>query len=301
MKNPDLVIVGTMALDTVETPFGTVTEALGGSGTYASLAASYFTAPAIVSIVGDDFPEQHLEMLQNRGIELGGVEKQGKTFRWSGSYEYDMSEARTKATELNALAEFNPKLPEAFRAAKYLFLGNFDPELQLQVFDQVRHDTFVLMDTMNFWIEGKRDALIEVIKKTDCVLLNDGEARQLWDTPSLVKAARLTLELGPEYVIIKKGEHGALLFGLHSHFSAPGYPLEEVKDPTGAGDSFAGGLIGYLASLKKHEEPDIRRGMIYGSAIASFCAEDFSVGYRDKVNQSDLDERFAVFKKIGEF
>lgn len=301
MHMPDLVIVGTIALDTVKTPFGKVKDALGGSATYASLAASYFTEPGVVSVIGQDFPAEHAQMLKARGIGLENLQQAEKTFRWSGSYQYDMSEAETKKTELNALLEFKPELPTQYRAAKYLFLANFDPDLQLPLFDQVGRDTLVLLDTMNLWISTKRDALIEVIKKSDIVLLNDGEARQLWDTPNLVKAARLTLEMGPQYVIIKKGEHGALLFGLHSHFSAPGYPLEEVKDPTGAGDSFAGGLIGYLASVNKHEEADIRRGMIYGSAIASFCAEDFSVGYREKVNQPDLDERFAVFKKIRDF
>lgn len=301
MLKHELIVVGTMALDSVETPFGKVENALGGSAVYASLASTYFTKPGVVSIIGNDFPEEHLEMLEKQGIDLAGVEKRGKTFRWSGSYEFAMNEAKTHKTELNALLEFKPQLTESYKQSKFVFLANFDPTLQAEVLDQIMPGTFVLLDTMNFWIETKRNRLLEVIKKVTVLLLNEGEARQLMNTPNLIKAGHALLDMGPEYVIIKKGEHGALVFSPHGFFSAPGYPLEEVRDPTGAGDSFAGGLIGYLAHTGDVSFASVKRGVIYGSAIASCCAEAFSTGYREKISMKDIEERFETFQKIREF
>ncbi len=301
---PDLVIIGTVAFDDVETPFGKVTKALGGSGSYASLAASFFTKPAVLSIVGDDFPKNYLELLQKHGVNTEAIAHSGKTFHWAGSYEYDMNEAKTLKTDLNALADFHPVLSPEHQKAKYLFLANIDPVLQLDVLNQMQHKAFVMVDTMNYWISSNRDDLIKVLKRVDAVLLNDAEARQLFDTSNLVVAAQKVLELGPTYVIIKKGEHGALLFSKNSHFSAPSYPLEVVKDPTGAGDSFAGGLIGYLASQGGPDhinEKTVRQGMIYGSAVASMCAEDFSVNYISQVNRQKIEERYAIFQNISQF
>lgn len=300
-RKPELVIVGTMALDSVETPFGKVKNALGGSATYASLAATYFTKPGVVSIIGNDFPESHLKMLQKQGIDLAGVEKHGKTFRWSGSYEFAMNEAKTHKTELNSLLEFKPVLSNEYKQAHSVFLANVDPSIQLEVLDQLKPGTFVLLDTMNFWIETKRNLLLEVIKKVSVLLLNEGEARQLMNTPNLIKAGHELLDIGPEYIIIKKGEHGAIVFSPHGFFSAPGYPLEEVRDPTGAGDSFAGGLIGYLAHTGDVSFASVKKGVIYGSAIASFCAEHFSTAYHARTAMRDVEERYQTFRRIREF
>lgn len=296
--NINLVIAGTMALDSVITPFGQIKDGLGGSATYASLAASYFAKPAVVSIVGQDFPVEYFKLLQKHQIDLDGVERNGHTFRWSGSYEYDMSQAKTHQTELNSLEHFQPKLPLSYQQARYVFLANFDPSLQSIVLDQLDHGAFVLLDTMNYWIDTKRTALGEVIARVNMLVINEGEARQLCDSPNLIKAGRMMLDMGPEYVIIKKGEHGALFFSRHAFFSAPSYPLEELRDPTGAGDSFAGGLIGYLAHIGVVSESSIRRGIIYGSAIASCVVEDFSVKYRSSVTMSQIDERYKLFKKM---
>ena len=303
MKKDDinLVIAGTMALDSVTTPFGKIKDGLGGSATYASLAASYFAKPGVVSIVGQDFPAKYLRLLKKYQIDLDGVERNGDTFRWSGSYEYDMSQAKTDRTELNSLEHFQPKLPLSYQKARYVFLANFDPSLQSIVLDQLDHGAFVLLDTMNYWIASKRAALGEVISRVNMLVINEGEARQLCDSPNLIKAGRTMLDMGPEYVIIKKGEHGALFFSRHAYFSAPSYPLEELRDPTGAGDSFAGGLIGYLAHIEEVSESSIRRGIIYGSAIASCVAEDFSVKYRSSVNMSQIDERYNTFKKMMQY
>ena len=234
------IIIGTLGLDDVKTPFGDMKAILGGSAVYASHAASFFTNPGVVSIAGEDFPEEHKNLLTNRNIDIEGIEFKGKTFKWAGEYEYDMNEAKTLNTELNSLTEFSAELPDNYKGAEYILLGNIDPELQLKVIEQLSQPKLIAMDTMNFWISGKKDKLIEVIKKIDLLLINDGEARQLFETVNLLKAANEALKLGPKYVIIKKGEHGALLFTHSSHFNAPGYPLEVLKDPTGCGDSFAG-------------------------------------------------------------
>lgn len=312
---PNLVIVGSVALDSVKTPFGEVKDALGGAATFSSYAASFFAKSGIVGVVGSDFPERHLQLLRGRGIDASGVEirKGGKTFRWSGYYEYDMNEAKTLSTELGAFASFRPRLPGSYRNADYVFLANIDPELQLEVLKQVKKPKLVLLDTMNYWIQTKKQQLLEVVKKVDILLLNDSEARQLFGTPNLVKAASAALKLGPEFVIIKKGEHGALLFSKGSHFSAPGFPLESIKDPTGCGDSFAGALIGYLASknssmtllekgsIQNTLEKEIRKAIIYGSVIASFNAEDFSLERMKRLTEAEIKGRYGEFERIRQF
>lgn len=299
----NLVIVGSVALDTVKTPFGKVKEALGGAATYSSYAASFFSKPGIVGVVGTDFPQKHTELLQQRGIDTSGVavDKSGKTFRWEGYYEYDMNEAKTVRTELGVFANFRPQLPDSYKDAEYVFLANIDPELQLEVLSQVKKPKLVLLDTMNYWINNKRRQLLDVVKRADTLLLNDSEARQLFETPNLVKAAAAALKLGPKFVIIKKGEHGALLFSNGSHFSAPSYPLEAIKDPTGCGDSFAGALIGYMASKNSSSESDLRKAVIYGSVVASFNAEDFSLERMKRLTAAEIEKRYKEFERIREF
>lgn len=300
---PNLVVVGSLALDTVKTPFGKVTDAFGGAAAYASYAASFFAKAGVVGVVGSDFPGRHLQLLRQRGISAEGVvvNGSGKTFRWEGYYEYDMNDAKTLSTDLGVFANFKPVLPESFKDAAYVFLANIDPQLQFDVLQQVKKPKLVLLDTMNYWIANKRRQLVEVVKKVDILLLNDSEARQLFGTPNLVKAAAAALKLGPKYVIIKKGEHGALLFSEGSHFSAPGYPLETIKDPTGCGDSFAGAMIGYLAGKGASSEKDIRKAIIYGSVVASFNAEGFSLERMKRLTNNEIDARYNEFQRICQF
>lgn len=297
----ELIIIGSIGLDDVKTPFGEKKAVLGGSAIYASFASSFFTNPGVVSIAGKDFPEEHKKLLRDRDINIDGIEFKGKTFRWEGKYEYDMNEAKTLKTELNSLIEFSANLPEHYKDDKFLFLGNIDPILQLKVIEQATNPKFIAMDTMNFWISSKKETLIEVIKKVDLLLINDGEARQLFNTVNLLKAAKEALKLGPKYVIIKKGEHGALLFTDNTHFNAPGYPLEVLKDPTGCGDSFAGGMMGYLAKTNNLSESNIRKAIIYGSVIASFNAEDFSLERQKRLTNDEIEERYKEFEKIRKF
>ncbi|MBU0979171.1 MAG: sugar kinase [Nanoarchaeota archaeon] len=299
MNNP--IIVGTLALDTVETPFGRKEGVLGGSACYAALAASFFSHPGIVAVAGNDFPEEHLKLLSDKNINLDGLERTGKTFRWEGSYEYDMNEAHTKKTELNALSDFKARLPDSYRLATHIFLANIDPELQMKVVEQLENPEVIMLDTMNFWIENKKDKLLEVMKKANIIVMNDGEARMLHDTASLMKSAHETLKLGPEAVIIKKGEHGSLLFTKGKHFNAPGYPLEALKDPTGCGDSFGGGLIGHLAKKGVMDDRALRKGIVLGSAIASYNAEDFSVGRLTSITLADIEKRFGEMREMREF
>lgn len=306
----NLVIIGTIGLDDIKTPFGEVKSALGGSGVYASCAASFFAESGLISVAGTDIPSEYLKLLMQRGVDLSGITKSGRTFRWSGFYEFDMNEAQTLKTELNSLAGFKPEVPEKYKEAKFVFLANIDPDLQLEVLDGMGEDPFVVLDTMNYWITSKKESLLKVIKKTNLLVLNEGEVRQLFETPNLIKAGKMALKLGPKYVIIKKGEHGALLFSKNKYFSAPGYPLEEVKDPTGAGDSFAGGLVGYLASKhisnklvssKPVSFEEIRKAVIYGSTIASFCAESFSLDYLKTTKPADIKQRYKEFGEIRRF
>lgn len=299
----NILVVGSVALDSVETPFGKAEEVLGGSATYFSAAASFFADVGLVAVVGDDFPDEHVSMLSQKGIDLDGLMKVagGKTFRWSGRYEYDLNQAHTLSTELNVFSDFNPTIPEAYRDCPFVFLANIDPELQLKVLDQVRNPAFVACDTMNYWIEGKPDALRELLKRVDLFVINEAEAREFAGEPSLVGAARKILECGPSNLIIKRGEYGALMFNGSSVFSAPAYPLEEIYDPTGAGDSFAGGLMGYLANLQDTGEDNIRKGIIFGSVLASFNVEAFSLERLHRLSLDEIHSRYKEFKRLTHF
>lgn len=297
----DVLIIGTVALDTIETPFGKVEKALGGSATYAAFSASFFSKPAVISVVGNDFPKEYIELMKKRNIDLDGLQITGKTFHWEGFYEYDMNEAKTRKTELNSLQNFKAKTPEKYKDIKYVFLANINPEQQLEVLKQINKPDFVVLDTMNFWIDNKKEHLMEAIKKVDVLLLNDGEARQLFNTINLVQAANQALSLGPKAVIIKKGEHGALLFTKNKHFNAPGYPLENIKDPTGCGDSFGGAFIGYLAKTKDLSESNLRKAIVYGSTVASHNAEDFSLNRLKDLKLEDIEKRYKELKDIREF
>jgi len=298
-----LVMVGSVALDTVETPFGSVTDALGGAGVYASCAASLFTPVMLVGVVGEDFPEEHLAALRERRVDTTAVERVtgGKTFRWSGRYEFDMNQAHTLATELNVFERFKPALPETHRDAEYVFLANIDPEIQLSVLRQIRSARLTACDTMNFWIEGKRDALLDVLSRVDIALMNEAEARELTGVANLIQAGHMVLAQGPRYVIVKKGEHGALLFSQQGVFVAPPYPLSIVKDPTGAGDSFAGGLMGLLCCMGETDERAIRRAIIGGTVMASFCCEDFGLGRLVTVTPDDVCERYEEIRGVSHF
>ena len=308
MPNPPttgspVLIVGSMALDSVKTPTGEVKDTLGGAADYSGVAASFFSPVQLVGVVGDDFPAEHLEFLRSRGIDLAGVQTVagGKTFRWAGYYDFDLNVAHTLDTQLNVFADFQPVLPDAYKKAQYVFLANIDPTLQLEVLSQVESPTLTVCDTMNFWIEGKRDALLEVLKRVDIAFMNDAEARQLTGQMSVIKAAKALQALGPKTVIIKKGEHGALLFSGDQHFAAPSYPLEEIADPTGAGDSFAGGFIGYVASQGDVGVATLKKAVVYGSVLASFNVEDFSLNRMRTLTQADIAGRYREFQRISHF
>ncbi len=298
----ELVVVGSVALDSVETPFGKTEEALGGSATFASIAASYFCSPGIVAVVGKDFPEKHVKLLSSKGVDVSGMEKvEGKTFRWKGKYGFDLNVAKTLSTELNVFASFSPKIPDEFRKAEYVFLGNIDPELQLKVLDQIESPKLVVSDTMNYWIENKREKVLEAVEKVDLALMNDGEARELFGTTNLLKAAREILRLNSDYAIIKKGEHGSIMVSKEGYFSMPGFPLENVADPTGAGDSFAGALIGFLVQHGKLDDKSLRKAIVYGSTVASFNAESFSLGKLSGLTKNEIEERFSHFRELVRF
>lgn len=297
-----VLVVGSVALDSVETPFGKVEEALGGSGTYFSSSASHFAPVQLVGVVGDDYPVDQLAPLAARGVDLGGLERaEGRSFRWRGRYRHDLNSAETLETHLGVFSSFRPKIPDAFRAAPFVFLANIDPRLQLQVLDQVERPRLVACDTMNFWIESRRPELLELLGRVDLVTLNDGEARQLTERTNLVQAARWILDRGPRYVLIKKGEHGAFMFTSDSIFFAPAYPLESVFDPTGAGDSFAGGFIGYLAATGDLSERGLRRAVVVGSAMGSFAVERFSNARLLEVTRGDIDARIREFRQLVAF
>ena len=302
-----LTVVGSVAYDGVENPHGKIDRMLGGACTYISLAASFFAEVGLVGIVGDDFDPADEILLAGRGIDLDGLVKvPGKTFYWSGVYSADMNERETLTTELNVFAEFNPELPATYRANPYLFLGNIHPSLQKQVRDQMKNPRFVGGDTMDFWIEGAPDELAQAIKQWDFILINDGEARQLSGEYNLRSAAKKVLDMGPHTVVIKRGEYGAILFRPEGHFIAPGFLLETVFDPTGAGDSFAGGFMGYLSEqgvsdLDHATHAHLRKAMIYGSVMGSFCCEEFGVGRFRTLNREEIDARYQEFKKFTEF
>lgn len=297
-----LLVVGSVALDTVETPFGKAEEVLGGSATYFSISASYFTDVSLVAAVGEDFPENYIKLLKNRKIDMRGlVRSKGKTFRWRGRYGYDLNEAHTLETQLNVFEDFNPKIPEDYRDSEVIFLANIDPELQMDVLQQMKGPELVACDTMNYWIKGKYDALIGILKNVDILLINDGEARELAKEPNLVKAAQKIIAFGPRALIIKRGEYGALMFNGNSMFAAPAYPLETVFDPTGAGDSFAGGFLGYLANTNNFSEGSMRQAIIFGSVMASYNVEDFSLNRIKNLDYKEIEERFREFKKLTFF
>jgi len=301
MSNPVLV-VGSIALDTVRTPFGKIKEGLGGSATYFSVSASYFTPVKLVGVVGKDFPKRYVGMLKKHGIDTKCLEyKKGKTFRWTGNYDFDLSEAHTINTALNVFEHFNPKLPPDYASSPYIFLANIDPDLQMEVLKQVVNPHLVILDTMNFWISGKKKSLQKVLKKIDIFLLNESEARQLADESNLVRAARKIIAMGPATVIVKRGEYGALYFNSQSIFSAPSYPLENVFDPTGAGDSFAGGFVGYLARCGSKEDSCVRQAIIFGSVMGSFCVEDFSLNRLSRLSYPEILKRYHEIKQQAAF
>ncbi|MEO8771614.1 MAG: PfkB family carbohydrate kinase [Ferruginibacter sp.] len=300
-----VITVGTMAFDAIETPFGKVDQIIGGSATYVAYAAGNFVKPVQqISIVGYDFPEEELAELRSRGVQTEGVEivPDKKSFFWSGKYHIDMNTRDTLVTDLNVLADFNPIVPDSYQGAEFLMLGNLMPKLQLSVINQMKkRPKLIVMDTMNFWMDIALDDLLEVIKRVDVLLVNDGEARQLSGEVSLVKAARKILEMGPKFLIIKKGEHGALLFHENHVFFAPALPLEEVFDPTGAGDTFAGGFIGHLAKTKDISFENMKTAIIVGSAMASFCVEKFGPERLKEITKADIDERLAEFVQLVNF
>jgi sugar/nucleoside kinase (ribokinase family) len=297
-----LLVVGSVALDSVETPFGKADEVLGGSATYFSASASHQTPVQLVGVVGDDYPVERLEALRARNVDLAGLEyAAGESFRWRGRYRHDLNSAETLETRLGVFSHFRPKLPDQFKSAQYVFLANIDPRLQLQVLDQVEKPRFVACDTMNFWIESRRGDLLDLLPKVDLITLNDGEARQLTEQSNLVQAARWILARGPKTVLIKKGEHGAFMFTRDSIFYAPAYPLEAVFDPTGAGDSFAGGFMGYLARTDDLSDANLRRAVVIGSAMGSFVVEAFSITRLLSVTRDDIDRRVADFHRLVSF
>ena len=299
-----LLVVGSMAFDSIKSPFGEVERVIGGSATYFSLAASYLTSVRLVSVVGRDFPKGTLDMLSARGIDLQGLKvAEGVTFRWKGYYEYDLNIAHTVKTDLNVFENFAPVLPAPYRESRYVFLGNIDPKLQLDILAQVREPKIVALDTMNFWIGKSPQLLREVIRSVDIVLVNEAEIRELTGEFNLVKAARKLMRMGPKRVVIKRGEYGVLYLSDGEIFAAPAYPLETIFDPTGAGDSFAGGFMGYLASRDGAAltEMDYRLATIYGSAIASFTVEAFSTERLEGLSRQEIDSRLSSFRALTEF
>ena len=290
-----ILVVGSVGLDDVKTHAGKAENVLGGSAIYFSAAASFFYDPIrLVAVIGDDFPQEHIDFLEVKGIELEGLEKiqGGKTFRWGGDYTDDLNAATTRFTDLNVYGEFDPKLPETYKNTPYVFLANINPELQLNVLRQATAPKLIVCDTMNLWINNNRDALMQTLEAVDILILNDGEARLLAGESNLIRAGKQILTYGPDRVVIKKGEHGAITLTDSTFFAAPAYPLESVSDPTGAGDSFAGGFLGYIASTGDASEAAIRKAIIYGTVIASFNVEDFSLNRQRRLTQSEIEDRY---------
>ncbi len=297
-----ILVVGSVAFDSIKTPFGEVDEVLGGSATYFSTAASYFSDVKLVAVVGTDFPDEHIETLKGHGVDVSALKKvPGRTFRWKGYYEYDLNQAHTLDTELNVFSDFSPEIPEGHGDSPFLFLANIDPDLQIKVLEQVRTPRLVACDTMNFWIENKPEVLRKLLKKVEIFVINEGEARELTGEASLVKAARKIMNMGPHTLIVKRGEYGALMFGSSFIFSAPAYPLEEIFDPTGAGDSFAGGFMGYLANTGDLSDDNLKRAIIFGSVMASFNVEAFSLGRLGSLKQEEIRSRYREFKQLTHF
>lgn len=300
-----LVIVGTVAFDAIETPFGKTDKILGGAGTFIGLAASQFNVdPAVISVVGGDFPQDYIDLLNQHGVNTNGIEmvRDGKTFFWSGRYHNDMNSRDTLATELNVLADFNPVVPSAYKGAEVLMLGNLHPSIQKGVLEQMdQKPELVVLDTMNFWMDTALEELHDIIKHVDVITINDEEARQLTNEYSLVMAAKKIEAMGPKYIVIKKGEHGALLFHEENVFYAPALPLKEVFDPTGAGDTFAGGFVGYLAQTRDFSFDNMKNAVIYGSTLASFCVERFGTERMVNLNPVEISQRLKDFKNLTQF
>jgi sugar/nucleoside kinase (ribokinase family) len=297
-----VLVVGSVAFDSVETPFGQVEDALGGSALYFSTAASYFTGVDLVAVVGEDFPNEPIDDLKERGVDTAGLQKKaGKTFRWKGKYGYDLDDPDTLDTQLNVFGDFHPELPEHYRDAEYVFLANIHPALQIEVLEQVDDPKFVALDTMNFWIDGELDVLKDALSRVDMLVINEGEARQLADDANVVQAAQTIQDMGPELVAIKRGEYGALLFNGESKFFAPAYPLEEVYDPTGAGDTFAAGMLGFLAGQDSIDASSLRQGAVMGGVMASFCVEDFSLSGVQDLDLETITNRVDKFERLVDF
>ncbi|PLY03140.1 MAG: sugar kinase [Desulfuromonas sp.] len=297
-----ILVVGSVAFDSIKTPFGEVDDVLGGSACYFSTSASFFTDVSLVAVIGDDFPQEHIDFLSSREIDLAGLQRSaGKTFRWKGRYDYDLNEAHTLETHLNVFETFKPEIPAAYRDAEYVFLANIDPELQLDVLSQVKNPKLVACDTMNFWISGKREKLIRTLEDVDILVINEAEVRQLAEEPNLVKAAEIVRGFGPRILVVKRGEYGVLMFGEGSIFSAPAYPLDEVFDPTGAGDTFAGGFIGYLAATRNLDEHNLRKAIVFGTVMASFTVEKFSLERLKEIDYNDISDRYKKIKLLTDF
>jgi len=297
-----VLVVGSVAFDSVETPFGQVEDALGGSALYFSNSASYFTGVDLVAVVGEDFPSEPIDDLEDRGVDTSGLYREGgETFRWEGRYGYDLNEPDTLETQLNVFGDFHPELPEHYRDSSYVFLANIDPELQIEVLEQIEHPEFVALDTMNFWIDKKREELVEALGRIDMLVINEMEARQLADEANIVRAAKEIRQMGPNMVSIKRGEYGALLFMPDGIFFAPAYPLEEVYDPTGAGDTFAGGLLGFLAAQDDLSGGSLRQANVLGSVMASFCVEEFSLGGLQGLDEERIAQRLEKFERLVDF
>jgi cytidine kinase len=298
-----VLVVGSIALDTVKTPVEEHSDLLGGSASYAALAASFFSPVKLVGIVGSDFPQSELDFWKSRKIDLEGVQRvAGKTFRWSGEYAWDLNTRETRSTDLNVFEKFEPTLPEAYRKTGFVLLANIAPALQSHVLDQMERPHFIAADTMDLWIKTTRKDLNALLRRVDLLILNDSEAREMTKETSLIKAGRRIRDMGPRFVTIKKGEHGALLFGDNEFFSCGAYPLEDIHDPTGAGDTFAGGIAGYLAgTVSKVTFTDLRRAMIYGSVLASFCVEKFSLERLRTLSIDEINQRYETFKLMSQF
>ncbi|HXF76542.1 MAG TPA: PfkB family carbohydrate kinase [Methylomirabilota bacterium] len=297
-----VLVVGTVAFDSIETPFGCAERILGGSASYFALGASFFAPVRMVGVIGADFPQDYLDLFTQRKIDLEGIQReQGETFHWRGRYHEDVNVRDTIELHLNVLAGFKPRLPEPYRDAAYVFLGNIDPAMQLEVLDQLRCMKLVACDTMDHWIRESAESLRQVLKRVEMLLINDGEARLLSGYDNIVKAARAILKMGPKMVLIKRGEYGVLQFSDSSIFATPAYPLEEVFDPTGAGDSFAGGFMGHLARSGDHSEGGLRRAIVYGSVVASFTVEDFGVRRLAAASLADIEERYQRFVELTDF
>jgi sugar/nucleoside kinase (ribokinase family) len=298
-----ILVVGSVAFDALQTPFGKVDKCLGGSATYFSVAASFFTEVDLVAVVGDDFTDDHLSVFAGRNVNLDGLErvKGEKTFFWSGEYGFDLNVAKTRDTQLNVFAGFKPKLHHRHRSPEVLFLANIQPDLQLEVLEQCRRPRLVALDTMNLWIATAKESLTRIIRQVDLVVINEAEVRQFTEEPNLVKGARQILALGPKTLVVKRGEYGVMMITKDAVFAAPAYPLENVFDPTGAGDTFAGGFLGYLASRQDLSDRDLRRGIVFGSVLASFTVEKFSLDHLREISLADVQERYQDFRTLTHF